>query len=137
MSEEEKTQLRIKAAKAVGFLSGNFGYREESPDVLVGVSAKQVIEEVPNPLESDADCNALLVATMARRWNVDGIFLRESKKDNNEYGWSANVRIVHAKYNGIAYMSDEPIDDKQAAYREAVTCVCVAAWEAEKGNPPE
>lgn len=118
MTEEKKTDLRIRSAKVVGL-----EVAEMRP--FVGVVFRRMdgtgVEIRWNPLDNPADCEALLVATLERGWRLCShgsaryLQLRFTPLIGQE---------IHVEGN-----SREP--DPRAAFREAVTRACVAAWESE------
>lgn len=122
----EKDDLRIQAAKALGWHS--FGYRAEDTEQereLIGVSPNHMLEIVPNPLDNPDHCEALLVATTNRGWVIISGGSKRAGEGTTYYsGFSHDDRRAYP--HGF---SDNP--DPRAAYREAVTRACVAAYEAE------
>jgi hypothetical protein len=156
MTDAEKTELRIKAAKAMGYkwyrrvsfdgqdrrilLHSDSEYSEGIKRGLFVECDESIapygdfLREAPNPLESDADCNALLIATIKHF----------AKKDRGFKLWHEIFRglfwvrteIENEPPNGdcreFDFNSDNP--DLLAAYRECVTLACVAAWEAENSQ---
>lgn len=126
MTDEEKTELRIRAWYALG--SG-----EEIPPTdwegwgtVSQNTYQEAVASLPDPLTNAEDCEALLVATLSREsvWRFDLPLAC--------HAWEGDARksIVHMNHG--MFSSDNP--DPTAAYRESVTRACVAAWEAEQSS---
>lgn len=154
MTEEEKTELRIKAARVLCLIEPCekdwllIRHKGTPYERKFKTSHAKTEEEahlellawLPHPLGIDADCNALLVATLDKRCSVlPGIQPTEGDSmgawrfaiDGHHEG----VYICLKSHRGgieIDRWSENP--DRHAAYREAVTRACVAAWEAETAS---
>jgi hypothetical protein len=134
MTDDERTQLRIDAAKAMGWavresLHYPNMYWLAAPDNFC-MARRETEQECwaycPfKPLDNPADCESLLVATMIRGWWVRWTDFCMPPDDMR-----LRFSIEKVGYNKVETESDNP--DTAAAYREAVVQACLAAWKAEQ-----